>query len=139
MTKTKSETVKVGLSPSKKNCFACFNENSSKMMKKTFYFTFLHLKIFSFLSWHLGYVEKQEVNFKIYDLTVWSTNNCNTNIVSLSKDNQILNFGQLIDDNNRNIFIRKSCRKWIKVTNSRPRFLFFLENFKRDKSRWSAS
>ena len=29
---------KVGLSPSKKNCFICFNESPLKMMKNAFYF-----------------------------------------------------------------------------------------------------
>ena len=43
-------------------------------MKNTFYFilnAFLVLKIFKFLSWLVGHVEKMacEVNFKIYDVT----------------------------------------------------------------------
>ena len=41
------------------------------------------LKIFKFLSWLFGHVEKRvnlkhKVNFKIYDVTTSSTNNCNT-------------------------------------------------------------
>ena len=31
--------------------------------------------------------------------------------ISRSKDNQKVKFGQLIDHNKRNIFLRKSCRK----------------------------
>ena len=48
-----------------KNCFICFNECSLKMMKNAFYFTIKSLfvpKIFKFLSWIFGQVEK----------TVWS-------------------------------------------------------------------
>ena len=30
--------LKVGLLPSKKSCFICFNENPLKMMKNDFYF-----------------------------------------------------------------------------------------------------
>ena len=44
--------LKVGLSPSKKNCFICFNENPLKMMKKAFNFTLkalFVLKIFKCL------------------------------------------------------------------------------------------
>ena len=43
---------KVGLSPSKKNCFICFNKSPSKVMKKTFYFilkALLVLRILKFL------------------------------------------------------------------------------------------
>ena len=43
------------------------------------------LEIFTFLSWVFSYVEKwldekAMVNFKIYDVTNWTTNNCNTHI-----------------------------------------------------------
>ena len=41
--------------------------------------------MFTFLSWLFGYVEKRldkkaKVKFKIYDVTGWTTNNCNTHI-----------------------------------------------------------
>ena len=45
---------KVGLSPSKQNCFVCFKESPLKMMNNTCYFTLKVLsvlKIFKFLSW----------------------------------------------------------------------------------------
>ena len=45
--------LKVGLSPSKKVFFICFNDRSSKMMKNAFYFNLkalFVLKIFQFLS-----------------------------------------------------------------------------------------
>ena len=59
-----------------------------KMMKNAFNFIlkalFVH-KMFKFLSWTFGNVENQpgyknKVNFKIYDVTSWLTNNCNTHI-----------------------------------------------------------
>ena len=52
---------KVGLSPSKKNCFICFNKSPSKVMKNAFYFilkALLVLKIFIFSSWRLVHLEK---------------------------------------------------------------------------------
>ena len=52
--------LKVGLSPSKKFIFICFSESPLKMMKNAFYFilkALMVLKIFKFLSWHLGHVE----------------------------------------------------------------------------------
>ena len=53
--------IKVELSPSKKNCFICLNENPLKMVKNDFYFVLKApsvLKIFRFLSWLLGHLEK---------------------------------------------------------------------------------
>ena len=46
---------------SKKKKFICFNDSLSKMMKNAFYFilkTLFVLKIFKFLSWRFGHVEK---------------------------------------------------------------------------------
>ena len=48
------------------------------------------------------------VNFKIYDVTDWTTNNYGTHIVSKSEVNQTMNFGQLLEWNMRNIFLKKS-------------------------------
>ena len=56
------------------------------MMKNAFYFTLkalFVLKIFKFLPWLFCLVEKQldwkdKNNFKIYDVTIWETNNCGT-------------------------------------------------------------
>ena len=50
-----TKKIKVGLSPSKKNCLICFNGSPLKMMKNAFYFIF-------------------------YDVTTWLTNNYNTHI-----------------------------------------------------------
>ena len=50
----------IGLSPWEK-CVICFNANPLKIIKNAFYFTFkalFVLKIFKFLSWLFGHVEK---------------------------------------------------------------------------------
>ena len=52
---------KVWFSPSKKYCVICFIESPLKMMKNTFYVilkALFVLKIFKFLSWLFGHVEK---------------------------------------------------------------------------------
>ena len=54
-------SFKVGLSPSKKNCFICFNKNRLKIMKNAFDFilkTLFILKLFKFSSWLFGHEEK---------------------------------------------------------------------------------
>ena len=58
------------------------------MMENAFYFilkVLFVLKIFKFLSWLFGHVEKQldqkdKVNLKIFDVTSWLTYNYNTHI-----------------------------------------------------------
>ena len=98
-------------------------------MKKCFLFhlkAFFVLKIFKFLSWHLNFWfvlvmqrkrldEKDKVSFKIYGVTTCLTNNYKKHIlpnISRSKGNQITNFGQVIEYNERNIFLEKLHRKW---------------------------
>ena len=52
---------KVGLSPSKKFLFICFNESLLKMIKNAFCFilkALFVLKAFKFLSWHFSQVEE---------------------------------------------------------------------------------
>ena len=64
------------------------SESPSKLMNNAFYLILkglFVLKIFKFLSWLFGHVEKQpdlkgKVNFKIYDITTWSPNNSDTHI-----------------------------------------------------------
>ena len=48
------------------------------------------LEIFIFSPWIFGYVEKHldqkaEINFKIYDVVDWTTNNYNTNVAQYLK------------------------------------------------------
>ena len=65
-----------------------FNDSPLKMMKNAFYFilkALFGLKIYKFFSWLFGHVEKwlhqkDKVNFTIYDVTTWLTNNPNTHI-----------------------------------------------------------
>ena len=58
--------------------------------------------------------------------------------ISRSKDNQILKFTQVKECNNRNIFLQKSCKKWVRETSSRPLFIFY-KRFIWAKSKWSAT
>ena len=53
-------TLKLG-SHRRKKVFICFNDSPSKIMKNAFYFilkALFVLKIFKFLSWLFGHVEK---------------------------------------------------------------------------------
>ena len=65
---------------------------------------------------------RDKVNFKIYGVTAWLTNNCNTNIahISRSKGNQAIKLGQLTDYNMRNIFLEKSYTNCGAETSPRP-------------------
>ena len=85
-----------------------------KMMKNVFCFT---LKAFSFsrnldfclelfVMYKNGLMKK--IIFKIYDVTTWETINCNTHISHISriKRNQTMKFGQLIEYNIKNIFLK---------------------------------
>ena len=62
-------------------------------MKNAFYFVLKVLFVFDiiiFLLCLFGYVEKQldkktMVNYKIYDVTYWSTNNCNIEVAQYLK------------------------------------------------------
>ena len=44
--------------------------------------------------------------------------------ISRSKGNQTMKFGQLMEHNERNIFLQKLCGKWGRVTSSRFLFIF---------------
>ena len=75
--------LKVELSPFTVVVFIYFKESSIKILKNAFYFmlkALFLLEIFNFLSLLFVYVEKRldkkgKVNFKIYDVTHWTTNN----------------------------------------------------------------
>ena len=81
------------------------------LMKNAFYFmpkALFVLKIFKFLSWLFGYVEKRldkkaKANFRIYGVTDW---------ISISTMHILPNVS-----NTRNIFLQKSFRKWGRVCN----------------------
>ena len=62
------------------------------------------------------------VIFKIYDITEWTTNNCNTRIVHYVKkqwkaDNDI---GQLMEYNMKNVFLGKLYTKCGREASRRP-------------------
>ena len=90
--------LKIGLSSSKKVIFVRFNDRPLKMMKNVFYFmlkALLFLEIYTFLSWLFGNVDKRldkTFNYKIHDVTDWTTNNYNTRLpnISLNFQNQTL-------------------------------------------------
>ena len=54
--------------------------------------------------------KKASVNFKIYEVTIWETNNYNTHTAQY-KGNQTMKFGQLIEYKMKNNFIKKSYTK----------------------------
>ena len=62
------------------------------------------------------------VNFKVYDVTDWTTNNCKhiTNNISRTKGNQTMKLGQLIEYNMRYSFLEKSYTKCDGEATSRP-------------------
>ena len=65
-----------------KKVFICFNTSPFKMMEHPFYFV---LEISTFLLWLFGCLwkwldMKDQINFKICDVTAWATNNYNTHI-----------------------------------------------------------
>ena len=67
--KRPSAVIKVRLSPSKRNCFICFNESPLKMVKNDFYFilkALFVLKIFKFLSCLFGHAKSSLIrNIKL--------------------------------------------------------------------------
>ena len=64
-------------------------ESPLKLMKNALYFTSRYLfvvKIFKFMSWLFGHLEKWlKIHFKFYDVTTWLANNCNTHIAPYLK------------------------------------------------------
>ena len=79
--------IKVAFSPSEKIDFVCFCESPLKMMKMLFISEALFvLEVFTFLFRIFGYLEKRldkkDINFKIYDFTDWTTNNCNASVIT---------------------------------------------------------
>ena len=61
----------------------------------------------------------KKYGFKFYDVRAWLKNNCNTNI-SRNKGNQTMKFGQIIECNMRNIFLKESFTKCGGETSPRP-------------------
>ena len=53
---------------------------------------------------------KDKVNFEIHDVTTWLTAKCNRHIAQY-KGNQTMKLAQLLEYNNRNIFLQQIYRK----------------------------
>ena len=86
-------SMKVGLSTSKTLLLIFFNVNPIKMIKHAFYFvlkTLLIFGIFTSLSWNFIYLRKWRdkkamVKFKIYNVTDWTADSYNTQILQCLK------------------------------------------------------
>ena len=107
----------------KKICFIYFNESPLKMIKNAFYFilrALFVLKIFKFLSWLSGHVEKTGLVRNMGWTSKFMTSQSASQTIAIhilhniswSKTNQTIKFGQLIEYNKRNVFLQKSGRKW---------------------------
>ena len=75
--------LKVKLSPSKKVYFISLNEGPSKNDGNVLQYLEFYVDFFG----HVGerFDKKVKVNFKIYDVTTWFINNCDTHIVQCLK------------------------------------------------------
>ena len=131
-----ASTLKVRLTPLTKICIIWLIESPLKMMKNAFYFILKALsilKIFKFLSRHLGHVWKTAWLNRLRLISKFMTSQPGFQTIpilillniSQSKGSQTMKFGQLTEYNKRNIFLQVLCRKWGKETSSRP--LYFLE------------
>ena len=58
--------------------------------------------------------------------------------ISQSKGNQTMKFGQLIEHNNRNIFVKILCGKWGRETSCRHLFIFW-KSLIWDEGNWSTA
>ena len=106
-------------------------ESLLKLMRNAVYFTLkalLFLKIFKFLSSFFGHIKSSLIR-KIVLISKFMTSQPGKQTIlihtlsniSRSKDNHRMKFGQLIEQNMRNIFLENSYKKWDRETVSRPR------------------
>ena len=114
---------------SKKVSFICLHESPLKMMKDAFYLilkAFIVLKIFEWLSWLLGCVEKKKClirQIRLFSKFMTSQSTITIYIlsnISRSKGNQTMKFDQVIEHNKRKKFPQKSWRRWGKESSSTP-------------------
>ena len=112
------------------------NERPLKMMKDAFYFMLKDLfilEIFTLLFWFFGYVKNGLIR-KLWLISKFMTSQTGQQVISIhvlpnfssTKGNQATKFGQLIKFTVRDIFLKKSCRKWGMETNSRTLFVKFI-------------
>ena len=82
-------------------------ESPLNMTKNDFYFILkplLVLRMFKFFFLEFSVMSKDEVNFKIYDVTVWLTNSYTLRNISRRKGNHALKFGQFIEQASETFF-----------------------------------
>ena len=112
---TAASKLKVGVSPSKKNCVICFIEIPLKVMKNDYYFilkALFVLEIFKFLSRRFGQVGKMAKIRKVRLTSKFMTSQPGLQTIAIHiLLNMTMKFGQLIEYNKRNIFLQKLCRK----------------------------
>ena len=104
-------------------------ESRLKMKKNAFYFNSKAFFVLNFLSWIFGHAakrldQKDRINVKFYDVIAWLINiliHLLPNI-SISKGNQTMKSGQLIEYNTRQIFLAKSYTECGGETSPRPFF-----------------
>ena len=79
---------KVGLSPSKKNFFICFNDRPSKMihLKRSFRSQDIQIFVLTFWACRKSGLIRKIRNPEIYDVTVWLAKNYNRKYCSISQE-----------------------------------------------------
>ena len=130
----KNPWFKVGFSPSKKNWFYLLRWKPFKNEEKCFYFHLLFvLKMFKFLPWLFGHVEKRfGLITKRSLISKFMTSQPDQQgivihilpNISQRKGSQTIKFGQLIEYHKSKIFFQRSCKKWARETSFRPLFAF---------------
>ena len=108
----------------KKNCFICFKESSLKVMINALFVLNFHLEFLA--------TQKNSLVRKITLISKSMTSRPGEQRItvhillnfSLSKCNQAMKLGHLIEYHKRNISLQKSCRKCGGGTSSRPVFVF---------------
>ena len=107
-------------------------ESSLKIMKNAFYFiskAFFVLEIFTYLSWLLVIQRNSLIRTLIPELM---TSHAVQKLIAIHilsnisriQCNQAMKFGELIENNVRNIFLKKLCRKWGTKTSARSLSVF---------------
>ena len=113
---------KVGLSPSKKVGFICFNESLLKMMNNAFYFILKALLVtkLTFCLDFYGHAWKRQRYISKFMTSQTETQTVTINILpDISKTLSISKFDQFIEYYVRNIFLQKSCREWGRESSSK--------------------
>ena len=91
------------------------------------YFRYQHIYIFVLTFWSCrknGLIKKiRLISIQIIQISIQITIQILPKI-SQNKSNQAMKFAQIIEDNKRSIFLKKSCIKWAAKTSSRPLSVF---------------